>query len=73
MTKFNLTATFSNGRTITRNSKTAFPFAWYSQNKWNVSTGFSSNEETAKKAAWSAFSGGCPKPHTTEVVPTTIA
>lgn len=73
MTKFNLTATFANGRTITRNSKTAFPFAWYSENKWNRSSGFSSSELAAQRAARTAFSGTESKPRYIDVVPTTIA
>lgn len=66
-----LTATFTNGRTIIRNSKKVFPYAWRSEDKWNVAYGFSSSETNAKKAARTAFSDNAKILHS-EVVATTI-
>ena len=68
-----LTATFANGKTITRNSKTAFAFAWYAENIWNRASGFASSADNAKKAAGSAFCSAAPKPHIIEVVQVSIA
>lgn len=45
-----VTATFSNGKTISRNSKKAFTHAYIIENQWNTYTGFSTSEEGAKKA-----------------------
>lgn len=70
---YKLTATFTNGKIITRKSKTAFAFAWYSENIWNRASGFASSADNAKKAAGSAFSSAAPKPHITEVVLVNIA
>jgi hypothetical protein len=45
------TATFSNGTTISRNSKRNFTHAYIVKNQWNTFTGFASSEESAKKSA----------------------
>lgn len=44
-------ATFSNGQTISRNTKKTLTHAYQAFNKWNTFTGFAGNEELAKKAA----------------------
>jgi hypothetical protein len=67
-----LTATFSNGKTISRNSKKAFGFAWFAANVYQTATGFASSLEAARSAARSAFNG-CPPAHTIEVVETQAA
>lgn len=45
------TATFSNGTTISRNSKREFTHAYIVKNQWNTFTGFAGSEELAKKSA----------------------
>lgn len=72
MNKAKITATFSNGETISRNSKTPFGFAWYAENIYQSATGFASNADAARRAARSAFNG-CPPAHTIEVVETQVA
>lgn len=72
MNKHQVTATFSNGKTISRDSTKAFAYAYFAQNIYQSFTGFASSEEAAKRAARSAFSG-CPAPHTIEIVNTSIA
>jgi len=67
-----ITATFSNGKTISRNSKKAFAFAWYSENIYQANTGFAATADAARRAARSAFNG-CPPAHTIEVVETQVA
>jgi hypothetical protein len=67
-----LTATFANGRTITRNSKKVFPYAWRSEDKWNVAYGFASSETNAQKAARTAFCDNAKILHS-EVVATVVA
>ncbi len=46
-----VTATFSNGKTISRNSKKAYTHAYIVENQWNTFTGFSTSEQAARKAA----------------------
>lgn len=46
-----VTATFSNGKTITRNSNKPLAFAYRSVNIYQEFTGFASTEELARKAA----------------------
>lgn len=46
-----ITATFSNGQTITRNTKKTLTHAYQATNKWQTFTGFAGSEELAKKAA----------------------
>jgi hypothetical protein len=46
-----LTATFSNGHTITRNSKKDYSHAYLVKNQWQTFTGFASSEEKARKSA----------------------
>jgi hypothetical protein len=56
-----LTATFSTGRVITRNSKKAFPFAWLAINTQPGITqsrcGFASTREGAERSAKGAYAG----------------
>jgi hypothetical protein len=68
-----ITATFSNGKTISRNSKKAFAFAWYAENIYQAHTGFAATADAARRAARSSFSGGCPPALTVEVVETQVA
>ena len=68
-----ITATFSNGKTITRKTVKALTHAWYAENIYQDHTGFASSAEAAAKAARSSFNGGCPKAHTVEVVAVTVA
>ena len=44
-------ATFSNGTTISKNSKRNYTHAYIIKNQWNTFTGFAGSEELAKKAA----------------------
>ena len=46
-----ITATFSNGKTITRNTKKELAYAYRSVNIYQEFTGFASTEELARKAA----------------------
>ena len=46
-----ITATFSNGKTISRNTTKQYTHAYIVENQWNTYTGFSTSEEGAKKAA----------------------
>ena len=68
-----ITATFSNGKTITRNSKKTFAFAYYAENIYQAHTGFAATADAARRAARSSFNGGCPPAHTIEVVETQVA
>lgn len=64
----NLTATFTNGTKITRNSKKSYSFAWVATNKWNTFTGFTSSKKTAESAAKNCFNGTQSKTQSWEVV-----
>ena len=64
-------ATFSNGTTISRNSKKQYAFAWIASNKWNTFSGFTSNKESAELAAKNCFNGTQSKTQFWEVVETT--
>ena len=46
-----LTATFSNGQTISRNTTKTLTHAYQAINQWQTFTGFAGSEELAKKAA----------------------
>lgn len=46
-----VTATFSNGHTISRNTTRAYTHAYIVKNQWNTFTGFSANEKSAMAAA----------------------
>ena len=46
-----VTATFSNGKTISRNTTKQLAFAYRSVNIYQEFTGFASTEELARKAA----------------------
>lgn len=72
MTKVTITATFSNGETISRKSVKQFPFAWISSNKWNTSTGFSSSRKAAETAAKNYYNFSESKTQFWEVVETSI-
>ena len=63
-------ATFSNGTTITRNSKKQYAYAWIASNKWNTSTGFSSNRQAAESAAKNCYNFSESKTQFWEVVET---
>jgi len=67
-----ITATFSNGKTISRNSKKAFAFAWYAENIYQAHTGFAATADAARRAARSSFNG-VPPALTVEVVETQVA
>ena len=45
------TASFSNGTTISKNSKRNLTHAYIIKNQWNTFTGFAGSEDLAKKAA----------------------
>jgi hypothetical protein len=60
-----ISATFSDGTTISRNSSKPLVYAYRSVNIYQVFTGFASTEEGARKAAGQT---GKNKPHTIEVV-----
>lgn len=45
------TAKFSDGTTISSNSKRNFTHAYIIKNQWNTHTGFAGSEESAKKSA----------------------
>ena len=46
-----ITATFSNGKTISRNTYKPYSHAYMVTNQWQTFTGFASSESLAKKAA----------------------
>lgn len=46
-----VTATFSNGLTISRDTKRNFTHAYIVKNQWNTFTGFSCSEKGAKSSA----------------------
>jgi len=46
-----ITATFSNGKTISRNTIKPLAFAYRSENIYQEFTGFATTEELARKAA----------------------
>jgi hypothetical protein len=46
-----ITATFSNGSTIARNSSKPLTHAYRAVNQWQTFTGFAGSEELARKAA----------------------
>ena len=46
-----ITATFSNGQTISRDTTKTLTHAYQAVNQWQTFTGFASSEELAKKAA----------------------
>ena len=52
-----ISATFKNGKTITRNTKMPLAFAYFSQNKYQSFTGFSATKEGAIKSATSVPKG----------------
>jgi hypothetical protein len=60
-----ITATFSNGKTISRNTTKQLAFAYRSVNIYQEFTGFAATEELARKAASQT---GKNKPLTIEVV-----
>jgi hypothetical protein len=60
-----VTATFSNGKTISRNTSKPLAYAYRSENIYQEFTGFASTEEGARK---SANQTGKNKPHTIEIV-----
>lgn len=62
-----VTATFSNGKTISRNTSKQLAFAYRSENIYQEFTGFAATEELARKAAMQT---GKNKPLTIEVVKT---
>lgn len=62
-----LTATFSNGKVISRNTAKTYTHAYRAENIYQDVTGFASSAEAAKKAAQSSFRG-CPPAHTIEIV-----
>lgn len=45
-------ATFSNGLTISKNSKRTYTHAYIIKNQWNTFTGFAGSEALAKKGAY---------------------
>jgi hypothetical protein len=57
-----VTATFSNGQTISRNTSKVLTHAYRAVNQWQTFTGFAGSKELAQKAA------GYGKPHTIEIV-----
>lgn len=57
-----ITATFSDGSTIARNTSKTLTHAYRAVTKWQTFTGFAGSEELARKA--SAYG----KPHTVEIV-----
>lgn len=61
-----VTATFSNGKTISRNTTRPLAFAYRSENIYQEFTGFATTEELARKAA--TQTGSKNKVHTIEVV-----
>lgn len=63
-------ATFSNGTTITRNTKKAYGFAWIASNDWNTSTGFASSRKSAESAAKNCYNFSESKTKFWEVVET---
>jgi hypothetical protein len=64
-------ATFSNGKTITRNSKKQYGYAWFASNKWQSDTGFTSSKQSAEATARNRFNGTESKTQYWEVVETT--
>jgi hypothetical protein len=58
-------ATFSNGKTISRNTSKPLVYAYRSENIYQEFTGFATTEELARKAAKQT---GKNKAHTIEVV-----
>jgi hypothetical protein len=62
-----ISATFSDGTTISRNTKQPLTYAYKSINIYQTFTGFATSEELARKAA-SSLGKKVPKPHTIEVV-----
>jgi len=66
--KTTVTATFSNGQTISRNTTKQLAYAYRSVNIYQEFTGFASTEELARKAA--TQTGSKNKVHTVEIVKT---
>ncbi len=65
-----ITATFTNGKTISRNSKKQYAYAWFASNKWNSFTGFTSSKQAAESAAKNCFNNTESKTQFWEVVET---
>lgn len=64
----NITATFSTGKIITKNTKKQLTHAYRAVNKWQTFTGFASSKELAQKAANSSASGSESKIFEIEIV-----
>jgi len=62
-------ATFSNGKTISRNTSKPLAYAYRSENIYQEFTGFATTEELARKAALQT--GSKNKVHTIEIVKVT--
>jgi len=62
-----ITAKFTNGQTISRNTTKALAYAYQATNQWQTFTGFANSEELAKKAA------NYGNPHHIEIVKVTEA
>lgn len=60
-----ITATFLNGKTISRNTSKPLAYAYRSENIYQEFTGFATTEELARKAAMQT---GKNKAHTIEIV-----
>ena len=67
-----ITATFSTGKTITRNTTKQLTHAYRAVNKWQTFTGFASSQELAHKAASSSASGSESKIFEIEIVEVVI-
>ena len=61
-----ITATFKNGKTISRNTSKPLAYAYRSENIYQEFTGFATTEELARKAA--TQTGSKNKVHTVEIV-----
>jgi len=61
-----ITALFSNGKTISRNTSKPLAYAYRSENIYQEFTGFATTEELARKAA--TQTGSKNKVHTVEIV-----
>ena len=65
-----LTATFSNGQTISRKTDKPLAYAYLATNIYQTFTGFATTKEHAIKSA-SSTGKNVPKPHTIEIVEVT--